>query len=147
MMLTVENAHEYEGKYLDSTRHLFHYYPLFIMNHKTLGWAFADKNHVVQKIPECGMYFENVIEGNVIPQFVSVDFIKPVGCTTCPCYRDETEYYDGYEVIKNHGKCNILKKEVLFPDKTTRLNDCPTYALSQMPIKKDFQEIREGAGT
>ena len=69
MMLTVENAHEYEGKYLDSSQHLFHYYPLFVMNHKTFGWVYIDKNFVLQKITDVGIYFESVIDGKDVESY------------------------------------------------------------------------------
>ena len=38
MRLTRENAPQYEGKLLDSSRKLFHYYPLKVVNHPAFGY-------------------------------------------------------------------------------------------------------------
>ena len=62
MRLTKENAAEYEGKTLDSKKRLFHYYPLRVVLHKTLGPCYTDRNGVMMKIPEEGVYFETVME-------------------------------------------------------------------------------------
>lgn len=60
--LTVENAPDYEGKLLDSSRRLFHYYPLRVVRHRSLGWCIVDRLHTMQKIPEEGVIFDCVKE-------------------------------------------------------------------------------------
>lgn len=62
MRLTPENAHEYEGKTLESDRMLFHYYPLKVVKHPTMGWRYVDRYGVSMRIPAEGIYFDRVRE-------------------------------------------------------------------------------------
>lgn len=62
MKLTKENAKEYEGKKLDSKKRIFHYYPLRVVMHEKLGPCYVDRNGVMARIPDEGVYFENVME-------------------------------------------------------------------------------------
>jgi len=62
MRLTPENAHEYEGKTLESDRMLFHNYPLRVVKHSTMGWMYVDRFHVMMRIPEEGIHFDRVME-------------------------------------------------------------------------------------
>jgi len=62
MRLTRENAAQYEGKLLDCSKKLFHYYPLKVVNHPTMGWMYVDRFHVMMRIPEEGVFFESILE-------------------------------------------------------------------------------------
>jgi len=62
MRLTPENASQYEGKILDSSRKLFHYYPISPLFHSSLGWCFVDRFGTMQKIPDDGVFFDEVRE-------------------------------------------------------------------------------------
>ena len=62
MRLTRENAAQYEGKLLDCRRMLFHYYPLRVVKHSTMGWMYVDRFHVMMRIPEEGIEFDSIME-------------------------------------------------------------------------------------
>ena len=51
MYLTAENAHEYVGKTLDSSRRLFHHYPLYVVYSESMGYFVKDKTGTYMPIP------------------------------------------------------------------------------------------------
>jgi hypothetical protein len=64
MILTQENAYQYNGKYLDVKNRVFHYYPLKVVKRKT-GYHVIDRHNTMMLIPrakEGGIFFENVLE-------------------------------------------------------------------------------------
>ena len=62
MLLTIDNAPEYEDKLLDSSRMLFHYYPLRIKKHPSMGWVYVGRFGVMMRVPAEGIYFDSVRE-------------------------------------------------------------------------------------
>lgn len=64
MVITQENAEQFEGKYLDVKNGMFHYYPLQVVKRKT-GYHVIDRHNTMMIIPrekEGGIFFENVLE-------------------------------------------------------------------------------------
>jgi hypothetical protein len=64
MLLTRENAAEYEGKMLDCSRMLDHtrYYPLKVIRDKKTGFRVVDRFKLQERIPEEGIEFDTVKE-------------------------------------------------------------------------------------
>ena len=64
MIITQENAEQYEGKYLDVKNGFFHYYPLKVVKRKT-GYHVIDRHGTMMIIPRekdgC-IFFEKVLE-------------------------------------------------------------------------------------
>jgi len=64
MILTQENAYQYNGKYLDAKNGVFHYYPLKVVKRKT-GYHVIDRHDTMMLIPrekEGGIFFDKVLE-------------------------------------------------------------------------------------
>lgn len=64
MILTQENAYQYNGKYLDVKNRVFHYYPLKVVKRKT-GYHVIDRHDTMMLIPcekEGGIFFDKVLE-------------------------------------------------------------------------------------
>jgi len=64
MIITQENAEQYEGKYLDVKNGFFHYYPLKVVKRKT-GYHVIDRHDTMMIIPrekDGGIFFDNVLE-------------------------------------------------------------------------------------
>lgn len=51
MYLTTENAGQYVGKTLDSSKRRFHYYPLRVVKHPNGNYYYVDRLNTMMRVP------------------------------------------------------------------------------------------------